>query len=95
LFVWGHSLEKDRNMTGPSLAGIWNRKAGTLASFSRYSDAMKHSGLTWDEQSLDGYLKKTVRVHARQSHDVSRYTRREGAFERYRILEICSRNTER
>jgi cytochrome c len=52
-----HSLEKDRNMTGPSLAGVWNRKAGTLGSFSRYSDAMKHSGITWDEQSLDGYLK--------------------------------------
>ena len=52
-----HSLEKDRNMTGPSLAGVWNRKAGGLASFSRYSDAMKLSGITWDEQSLDGYLK--------------------------------------
>jgi len=52
-----HSLEKDRNMTGPSLAGIWNRKAGTLASFPRYSNAMKHSGITWDQQSLDGYLK--------------------------------------
>ena len=52
-----HSLEKDRNLTGPSLAGVWNRKAGGLASFSRYSDAMKLSGITWDEQSLDGYLK--------------------------------------
>jgi cytochrome c len=52
-----HSLEKDRNMTGPSLAGIWNRKAGTLASFPRYSNAMKHSGITWDQLSLDGYLK--------------------------------------
>ena len=52
-----HSLEKDRNMTGPSLAGVWNRKAGGLASFTRYSDAMKLSGITWDEQSLDGYLK--------------------------------------
>src|SRR5215475_12535028 len=52
-----HSLEKDRNMTGPSLAGVWNRKAGSLDSFPRYSDAMKLSGITWDEQSLDGYLK--------------------------------------
>ena len=53
-----HSLEKERNMTGPSLAGVWNRKAGSLDSFSRYSDAMKLSGITWDEQSLDEYLKK-------------------------------------
>ena len=52
-----HSLEPDRNMTGPSLSGVWNRKAGALASFSRYSDAMRLSGVTWDERSLDGYLK--------------------------------------
>src|SRR5262244_3647980 len=52
-----HSLEADRNMTGPSLAGVWNRRAGGLKSFSRYSDAMKLSGITWDQQSLDGYLK--------------------------------------
>jgi cytochrome c len=44
-------------MTGPSLGGVWSRKAGGLASFTRYSDAMKLSGITWDEQSLDGYLK--------------------------------------
>jgi cytochrome c len=52
-----HSLDANRNMTGPSLAGIWNRKAGELESFTRYSDAMKRSGITWNEQSLDGYLK--------------------------------------
>jgi cytochrome c len=39
------------------LAGVWNRKAGGLASFTRYSEVMKLSGITWDEQSLDGYLK--------------------------------------
>jgi len=55
-----HSLEADRNMTGPSLAGVWNRKAGSLRSFPRYSEAMKLSGITWDEQSLDGYLKNPV-----------------------------------
>jgi len=52
-----HAIEADRNMTGPSLAGIWNRKAGSLPSFSRYSEAMKKSGVTWDEKTLDGYLK--------------------------------------
>jgi cytochrome c len=52
-----HSLEAGRNMTGPSLFGVWNRKSGTLDSFSRYSDAMKHSGVVWNEESLDGYLK--------------------------------------
>src|SRR6266705_2802500 len=51
-----HSLESDRNMTGPSLAGLWGRKAGSLPSFERYSDALKSSGIIWDDHSLDGWL---------------------------------------
>jgi len=51
-----HSLETDRNMTGPSLAGLWGRKAGSLPSFERYSDALKASGIIWDDRSLDGWL---------------------------------------
>jgi cytochrome c len=35
-----HSLEPKRNMTGPSLAEVWNRTAGSLASFPRYSAAL-------------------------------------------------------
>jgi cytochrome c len=52
-----HSTETNRNMTGPSLADIWNRKAGSLPSFPRYSEAMKSSGVIWNEKTLDGYLK--------------------------------------
>lgn len=51
-----HSLEPDGNMTGPSLAGLWGRKAGSLASFERYSDALKSSGIIWDDRSLDAWL---------------------------------------
>ena len=51
-----HSLEPDRNMTGPSLAGLWGREAGSLPSFERYSDALKSSGIIWDDSSLDGWL---------------------------------------
>jgi len=52
-----HSLEPDKNMTGPSLSGLWDRQAGSLKSFSRYSDAMKSSGIIWNENSLDPWLK--------------------------------------
>ena len=52
-----HSVEANRNMTGPSLAEVWNRKAGSLASFPRYSDAMKSSGVIWNDETLDAYLK--------------------------------------
>jgi cytochrome c len=51
-----HSLEPDRHLTGPSLAGLWGRKAGSLPSFERYSDALKSSGIIWDDRSLDGWL---------------------------------------
>jgi cytochrome c len=51
-----HSLEPDRNMTGPSLAKLWGRRAGSLPSFERYSDALKSSGIIWDDRALDGWL---------------------------------------
>src|SRR6266567_9112754 len=51
-----HSLEPDRNMTGPSLANLWGRKAGGLSSFERYSEALKASGIIWDDRSLDGWM---------------------------------------
>lgn len=52
-----HSLVSGRNMTGPSLAGVWGRKAGTLVSFERYSPALKASNVVWDEKTLDAWLK--------------------------------------
>jgi cytochrome c len=51
-----HSLHPDRNMTGPSLAGVWHRKAGSLASFRRYSPALKEADIVWDERTLDPWL---------------------------------------
>ena len=57
-----HSLEPDRNMTGPSLAGLWGRRAGSLPSFERYSDALKSSGIIWDDRSLDGWLTDPPRM---------------------------------
>ena len=43
------------NKTGPSLAGLFGRKAGTVEDFN-YSDANKNSGIVWDEASLRKYL---------------------------------------
>ena len=51
-----HSLQPELNMTGPSLAGVWDRKAGTLPGFDRYSPALKDSGVTWDAKTLDAWL---------------------------------------
>lgn len=51
-----HSLVPGRNMTGPTLAGIWGRKVGSLASFDRYSPALKASRVVWDAKTLDAWL---------------------------------------
>jgi cytochrome c len=51
-----HSLQPDQNMTGPSLAGLWNRRAGSLASFTRYSPALHSSNIVWSEKTLDEWI---------------------------------------
>ena len=51
-----HSLRPNVNMSGPSLAGVWGRKAGRLASFPRYSPALAGSHVAWNEQTLDAWL---------------------------------------
>jgi cytochrome c len=50
-----HRLEADVNNVGPSLHGIFTRKAGELADF-RYSPALKHSGIGWTPETLDAFL---------------------------------------
>ena len=44
-------------MTGPSLAKVWQTKAGTVQGFARYSEPMKHADIVWNEQTLDRWLR--------------------------------------
>ena len=41
---------------GPQLNGLFGRRAGTTADF-KYSDAMKASGIVWDERTLSAFLR--------------------------------------
>jgi cytochrome c len=50
-----HALEKDKETVGPSLYGVFGRKAGAGSEF-RYSPALKRSGIAWDESSIDRYI---------------------------------------
>ena len=52
-----HSVEAGQHLTGPSLANIWGRKAGTAKGFMRYSDALKNAGVVWNDKTLDKWLK--------------------------------------
>ena len=51
-----HTLEPGAHRTGPSLAGVLGRKAGTAEGFQRYSDALRSADLVWREEALDRFL---------------------------------------
>lgn len=40
---------------GPNLYGVFGRKAASLSDF-KYSPALKNSGLTWDEATLEKWI---------------------------------------
>jgi cytochrome c len=56
-----HKLAAGENEIGPSLHGVFDRKAGELADF-RYSPALRRSGITWTAQTLDAFLADPQKV---------------------------------
>jgi cytochrome c len=50
-----HIADEEKNKVGPTLVGIFGRPAGSVEGF-KYSDAMKESGVTWDEETLAAYV---------------------------------------
>src|SRR6516225_9489230 len=50
-----------QNKIGPELNGIDGRKAGTVPNFE-YSDANKNSGIVWNEETFEDYIKNPADV---------------------------------
>lgn len=52
-----HSVQvKGGPAEGPNLIGLVGREAGSQPAFSKYSKALKTSGLTWSTTTLDEFL---------------------------------------
>jgi cytochrome c len=56
-----HSITPGQLGAGPSLAGVFGRKAGSQAGYP-YSDALKKSGIVWDAKSLDTWLQGPIQM---------------------------------
>lgn len=56
-----HVTEPGVNKTGPSLAGIVGRTAGSVDGYN-YSPANANSGITWTEEHLYAYLENPQRI---------------------------------
>jgi cytochrome c len=53
-----HTLDQDgKHMVGPNLWDVYGSVAGSKEGFA-YSKAMRASGVTWDDETMDGYLKR-------------------------------------
>jgi cytochrome c len=50
-----HGQDGKGGTLGPDLTGVVGRKAAALDNF-RYSNAMQHSNIVWDENNLRAYV---------------------------------------
>jgi len=63
-----HSLTANR--VGPMLSGVYGRKAGSAPDFN-YSTAVKSSGITWNEATLDQWLSSPQKLIPGQKMNIS------------------------
>lgn len=51
-----------KNALGPDLTCVDGRAAGTAAGYAGYSDAVKKSGITWDDEKLLAWMEHDDKV---------------------------------
>jgi cytochrome c len=56
-----HTMKQGDNRQGPSLAGVFGRKAGLAPGFN-YSPSLNQSGIIWDEANLDKFIANPEQV---------------------------------
>ena len=58
-----HSVQEgDKTLrAGPNLWGVFGRKAAAQKNYTMYSEAIKKSGLVWNDENLDKWLTNSGR----------------------------------
>lgn len=56
-----HGTTPGRQGAGPSLAGVWGRKAASQPGFN-YSAPLRASGIVWDARTLDQWLQGPMKM---------------------------------
>lgn len=51
-----HSTEKGEHKIGPSLAGVFGRKAGSVDDFTKYKAFKGGADFSWDEENIDKWV---------------------------------------
>lgn len=51
-----HSVREGDNRLGPSLHAIFGKKAGSSSGYASYSQALRNSGIVWNEETLDKFI---------------------------------------
>ncbi len=65
-----HSVQPGQTRVGPNLSGVFGRKAGT-GEGARYSDALKNSNITWNDEMLNAYLDDPRKLVANTTMTIS------------------------
>lgn len=84
-----HSWKKDDNRLGPTLHGVVGQKAGTVPGYV-FSQAMKTSGITWDEATLDKFIAQPDVIVP--NNNMKPFTGISDAGQRKQIIEFLKTN---
>lgn len=56
-----HTVKEGDNRQGPTLFGVFGRKAGTMPGYA-FSSSLTQSNITWDEANLDKFIENPDQV---------------------------------
>jgi len=53
-----HVVDQEKHKVGPHLVNLFGRAAGSVEDYGKYSNALKDSGIVWNDETLNGFLEK-------------------------------------